>query len=142
MLGPDEALVPLFGTKNIPPDVYRTFEPSSMFEQKHYDALDKFIIDNEDDWDTNPSDPGRSRKPGWFSINLDDPKYQKLRDKDSPLWDMSKTVGTVDFKVDPDTKKITYSDRYDFKGSDFHKDRPLLGTSTGPEYQFTNPRNK
>jgi GH24 family phage-related lysozyme (muramidase) len=142
MLGPDEALVPLFGTKNIPPDVHRTFEPSSMFEQKHYDALEKFIIDNEDDWHTNPSDPGESRKPGWFSINLDDDKYQKLRDKDSPLWDMSKTVGTVDFKVDPDTKKITYSDRYDFKGSDFHKDRPLLGTSTGPEYQFTNPRNK
>ena len=112
-----------------------------MFEQKHYDALDKFIRNNENDWHTNPSDPGKSRKPGWFSINLDDPKYQKLRDKDSSLWDMSKTVGTVDFKVDPDTKKITYSDRYDFKGSDFHKDRPLLGTSTGPEYKFTNPRN-
>ena len=46
----------------------------------------------------------------------------------------------VDFTVDPESKKITYSDNYGFKGSNFDADYPILGDSEGPTYEFTNPK--
>ena len=112
-------------------DVYRTFEPSSMFEQKHYDALDNFIrtIDKKD-WE-----PGQ--KPGWNSIDINADKYKNLRDKDTPLSAMGNTVGKVDFKIDPKTGRITYSDSYDFEKGFA---AGVLGPSKGPEYEFTNPK--
>ena len=111
-------------------DLYRTFEPSSMFKQKHYDALDNFIRTNQPDWE-----PGG--KPGWSSIDINADKYNNLRDKDSPLWAMANTVGKVDFKIDPKTDRITYSDSYDFAEG---VDVGALGPSEGQPYKFTNPK--
>ena len=132
----------IFGGK--PADSYRTFEPSKRFKQEHYDALDKFIREHEPDWDLNPDDmPNaagksiKSRKPGWYSINLNHEDYEELRQKDPALREMALTVGTVDFKKDPFTGKITYSDQYDYSGN-----LPFLGPSKGPSYEFTNPKNK
>jgi len=113
-------------------DFHRTFEPSSMFEQKHYDALDNFIR-------TNPLDHHKptSKKPGWSSIDINAPKYKNLRDKDPSLEAMANTVGKVDFKIDPKTGRITYSDSYDFEKGIA---AGVLGPSKGPEYEFTNPK--
>jgi hypothetical protein len=47
---------------------------------------------------------------------------------------MAKTLGKVYFKIDPKTDRITYSDKYDFKGG------YGLGPSEGPEDIFTNPK--
>ena len=71
---------------------------------------------------------------------LTDDAYAALRQKDSNLYDMAWTIGKVDFTVDPESKKITYSDNYGFKGANFHKDYPILGDSEGPTYEFTNPK--
>jgi len=100
-----------------------------MFEQKHYDALDNFIQTNPLDWHK-PT----SKKPGWSSIDINAPKYKNLRDKDPSLEAMAKTLGKVYFKIDPKTDRITYSDKYDFKGG------YGLGPSEGPEDIFTNPK--
>ena len=125
----------IFGGK--PTDFHRTFEPTKKFKQEHYDALDKFILDHKPDWHK-PS--VKSRKPGWNSIDLTDDAYAALREKDSNLYDMAWTIGKVDFTVDPESKKITYSDNYGFKGSNFDADYPILGDSEGPTYEFTNPK--
>ncbi len=50
---------------------------------------------------------------------------------------MALTVGKVDFKKDPFTGEITYSDQYDYSGK-----LPFLGPSKGQPYEFTNPKNK
>ena len=124
----------IFGGK--PADSYRTFEPSKKFKQEHYDALDKFIRKHEPDWH-DPKKKANLRKPGWHSIDLTDDAYEALRQKDSNLYDMAWTIGKVDFKIDPITDIITYSDQYDYSGK-----LPFLGPSKGPSYEFTNPKNK
>jgi len=124
----------IFGGK--PADSYRTFEPSKRFKQEHYDALDKFIRKHEPDWH-DPKKKANLRKPGWYSIDLNHEDYEELRQKDLALRHMALTVGKVDFKIDPITDKITYSDQYDYSGK-----LPFLGPSKGPSYEFTNPKNK
>ena len=123
-----EQIHPLKPVSQADVDYQRTFDPKSLIESKHKEALDTFIRN------TNPNEWKKSDKgKGWSSLDLLADKYKPLRDKDTSLWAIAKTLGKVSFKKDPKTNTITYADNYGFG------DNEIIGPSEGPEFTIKGP---